>query len=220
MVAQTVTGTRTSSLEIPTTVPIVVILVPPLERRLPLRVVSSVRIEWSSFPMISRTISPPFLPRALALITASAQARPQSRLLLRVSLTELALRNCSAGSIGAPHVRFDDGIVLARVHGLVHPSWLVSSVVIITKLRSFSAARARSWRSFPAGSEFFKRAPKNSIPVFWKSLRISSGSNARSLLKTTDRVKKKERSTGTSTCAKRKRGCTRNVLCSFLFKIK
>lgn len=150
MVAQTVTGTRTSSLEIPTTVPIVVILVPPLERRLPLRVVSSVRIEWSSFPMISRRISPvspagsranhslcsarlsPFLPTVVFFFCAF------------LSLGSRYATTTSGCSIGAPHVGFDDGIVLGRVYGLVHLSWLVSSVVIITKLRSFSAARARS----------------------------------------------------------------------------
>lgn len=110
----------------------------------------------------SREGSSPVSP---ALITASAQPGlsrlPSDRSSSScVFLTELALRNGNlCCSIGVPHVRFDDGIVLGRVYGLVHPSWLVSSVVIITKLRSFSAARARAWRSsrrigiFQAGTE-------------------------------------------------------------------
>ena len=54
MVAQTVTGTRTSSLENPTTVLLRVILVPRMEP-LPLCVPSTGLVQYSSFP-ISRTI--------------------------------------------------------------------------------------------------------------------------------------------------------------------
>lgn len=105
MVAQTVTGTRTRSLEIPTTVLIGVILVPPLER-LPLGVVSSAQIEWSSFPMIPRRISRFFLGLVLASPLRSSLRgllcafSPYSRYATRPRSSALLL-----------HVKFDDGIV-------------------------------------------------------------------------------------------------------------
>lgn len=112
MVAQTVTGTRTRILEIPTTVLVVVILVPPL-KRLPLGVVSSAQIEWSSFPMISRRIS------RQAAWSWSSQTNASLVIFHRLhrSRYRCVLRNSTKKirSDGAAHVRLDDGIVSQRL---------------------------------------------------------------------------------------------------------
>lgn len=134
MVAQTVTGTRTRILEIPTTVLIVVILVPPL-KRLPLGVVSTAQIEWSSFPMISRRNS------RQAAWSWSSQTNA-SLVMFHVfcarSHYRYVLRNLTKKirSDGTAHVRLDDGIVSQRLFTCpLRLAWLSpNSIELVRKL--------------------------------------------------------------------------------------